>query len=297
MGIYDRDYLRDSDEDTVFGGPRGWSVVTWLLAVNTAVHLVKVLVFDGEAFGTLNRGQLLGGEVWRLVTYMFIHDDWLHLIMNMLILWFAGQWLVRQVGTRAFLVIYFGGGVVGALAHLAFLDGDMMGASAACMAVFTALATLMPERVVAFLLFFIIPIQARFKTMALILAGIELLLFLSDQFGLFTFAPGGARVAHLAHLGGMLFGFLFVRLLLPLARRKDRDREKKARWKIRFGARRVVDAEVASSNPAADKPFVSTDVDAILDKISARGMQSLTEEEKRVLQRSSEKLAKRVNRK
>ncbi len=98
-------------------------------------------------------------------------------------------------------------------------------------------------------------------------------------------------------------GWAYVVFILPLSQRRSNDRKRSASMKKRFGIKIIKEAKVSEApdgNKTTDqsdkKPFVSADVDAILDKISAEGMQSLTEKERKLLEKSSKKLGKRIDR-
>jgi hypothetical protein len=100
----------------------------------------------------------------------------------------------------------------------------------------------------------------------------------------------------MAHLGGALFGFLFMAAIYPNLKQKKHDQSRRQRWGERFGASKVVDADYVDKGAErrqrerARKKKVSKDVDEILDKISAQGMQSLTKEERKILDDSSDQL-------
>lgn len=301
MGIYDRDYLRDADFRGGRGGvsgPRGWSLVTWIIAVNAVVHLAEILAFDTERIGTITRAELFAGHVYLLFTYQFVHADLWHLGLNMLMLHFMGRQLYDTVGRNPFLAIYLGAGVVGGLVQVLYSPHPIMGASAAVFGVFFAVITLMPWREVYLMLFFVIPVRARLWKIGLWVALFEIGLFLAQEFGGFRLGDHG--IANLAHLGGAAFGWFWIARIWPRRRSRGGERMRPERWGDRFGTRQVVEAEVVEERPAPPAPprqpqtFVSPEIDAILDKISAQGMQSLTEEERRLLQQSSETLARRV---
>jgi hypothetical protein len=106
--------------------------------------------------------------------------------------------------------------------------------------------------------------------------------------------PGGSDVAHAAHLGGMLFGIFFIRYALDWHWPRLRLPRPKARPLVRVQSDKTV--YLSKSNPIEDLPaeeFLSREVDPILDKISAHGIQSLTERERRILEAARAKMAKR----
>jgi membrane associated rhomboid family serine protease len=343
MGVYNRDYMRDDGGPPrgggLMSGPANWSVITWLLVINCVIFLVQHVLFPARApegnfiiHGGISWNALMEGKVWLLVTQMFIHADALHLIFNGVGIYFIGQALLQLVTTRQFLAIYLGAGLLGGIAFAAYskLTGEgwasAVGASGCAYGLLCALATLMPQRVITVLLFFVIPITAKLKTIALVAVGIGVALTIMGTFEKAEFAriqaeiktavqenrqPSPAlvarwnnavaerlepHVAHMGHVGGGLFGFLFVAAILPNLKRKKHDQSRRQRWGERFGASKVVDADFVDKDAELRrrererKKKVSREVDAILEKISAQGMQSLTKEEQKILDDSADQL-------
>jgi membrane associated rhomboid family serine protease len=196
-----------------YGPPSSYfpSAVKWLLIVNTAIFVIYFLAarfgFEGLFYplGLIPRHIFEYFAVWQLGTYLFLHDPngFGHILFNMLYLWFFGADLERTWGTRRFLKFYFicgiGAGVCVVLANLMFggMNTRTIGASGAIYGVLLAFGMLFPDRQV---FFFFIPIAAKYLVM--ILGAIA---FLSTLGG-----PGGG-VSHIAHLGGMIFGYLFLK--------------------------------------------------------------------------------------
>ncbi|HMW38772.1 MAG: rhomboid family intramembrane serine protease [Saprospiraceae bacterium] len=154
---------------------------------------------------------------WQLITHMFMHGSVSHLMFNMLSLFFIGPLMESVLGMRRFLIFYFVSGLGGAVLHFAFqyyqfhfagIDSVMytpaVGASGAINGLFIGLAYLFPD-LEMFLMFIPIPIKARY--LALGLLAYDLLSGISGM---------ASGIAHFAHLGGALFGFL---LLLRWTRR------------------------------------------------------------------------------
>lgn len=296
MGIYNRDYMRDEDG---YGGRRGgitgpgtWSVVTWLIVINVVVHIAEVLIFDSSRVGTASFGELMKGHVYLLLTYQFVHADFFHLLFNMLVLYFWGYQLKQAIGTKQFLGLYLGAGVFGGLLQMCFSPSPILGASAAVMGVVFGIISIMPRQVVNLLVFFVLPIRSPMWKIGAFIVAIELIMLVSQEVFGMTFGQNG--IANLAHLGGAFFGWFWIAWIHPYFQKRHDIDDRKKRWSISFGAKKVVDAEVVET-PKKPKPFVSTEIDAILDKISEQGMQSLTDEEKEILQKSSEKLSRRVD--
>ncbi|MGA3095852.1 MAG: rhomboid family intramembrane serine protease [Bryobacteraceae bacterium] len=199
--------------------PRG---VKWLLIVNTLVyvlfylggrslqsHMLTLLALWPEA-------AVHNLYIWQLFTYMFLHGGTMHLLFNMLTLWFLGVQLEQDWGTRQFLKYYFYCGMAAGVCVLGFniaaaaLTGNpewwnvqTLGASGAIFGVLTAFGVLYPDQTVLFILF---PIKAKY--MVMILAAVELLFILGPSTG----------VSNIAHLGGMAFGYLYLKRRLPVLR-------------------------------------------------------------------------------
>jgi len=206
---------------------------------------------------------LLGGRVWELVTYQFLHAGAMHLVFNMLVLFFLGVLYEDLHGPRNLVWTYL---VCGAGAGLAcFLEGaPVVGASGSIMALLIILAIQIPNQ--RMLLFFF---PVRMKHLALLIVAIDLLQLLGS-----AQADG---VAHWTHLGGALMGFgeawLAPRYLGPRLKQALRRRQHRR--------------EVASMEATLKE---ERELDRILDKISREGLPALTEQERSFLQKASKKL-------
>lgn len=187
-------------------------IVKHLLIINVVVFLaIKLLPEQWGAmmpFYSPATGQF---QPFQIITYMFTHFDVSHILFNMLSLYFMGPMVEMALGPKRFLGLYMISGLMGLLAHFLvyylpyFMGQDVapvfavLGASGAVFGVTIAFATLFPDRELM-LLFPPIPIKA--WLMALILVGI----------GLYSGLTGaGGNVAHFAHLGGALAGFVLAR--------------------------------------------------------------------------------------
>lgn len=191
----------------------------WLLISNTAVFLLYYLGGRTIArhmtvlFALYGEGALHNLFVWQLFTYMFLHGGIWHLLFNMLTLWFFGTQLERDWGTRQFLKYYFYCGIAAGVCVLAIniLLGDWLtptiGASGAIFGILVAFGVLYPNQTV--LMSFLFPIKAKYLVM--IYAAIELLM---------TFGPNNG-VSTIAHLGGMAFGYVYLKGRLPKVRMPD----------------------------------------------------------------------------
>ena len=213
MSAADRDYWREPEPS----GPRmGFHLppVTRVLFFALIACFLVQAVNDVHGSGNLLRHLALTREgvrqgwAWQLLTFQFLHGGLNHLLANLLALWTFGGPVERILGSRRFLLAYLGSGVAGGLLEAILMSafpsafGPMVvGASAGLEGLFAIFALL--HRDVIFNVFFILPVRA--ITLYYVLGGISLF---------FTLVPSalGSGIAHAAHLGGLLFGTLWVRL-------------------------------------------------------------------------------------
>jgi membrane associated rhomboid family serine protease len=237
---------------------------------------------------------------WQLVTYMFMHGGFLHLFFNMLALWMFGMELENVWGSRKFLLYYLLCGVGGGLSNLliAPLLGQAaatVGASGAVFGVLLAFGMLFPDRLIY--IYFFLPIRAKY--MVILWIGLEML------WGITGTTDG---VAHFAHLGGAFVGFLYMAVeldLIPLRawfaglRRPEvrRYADTPRVRRVNTDVRDVQFYDIGTGRPMRrdhdeDHSQHSTQevIDAILDKISKGGYQSLSDEEKRILTEASKRI-------
>ncbi len=296
MSIYNRDYMRDEDRPRGGSGPATWSVVGWLIAINLAVYLVNNLLFfnpNRDWFG-LSLGALTDLRLWTPFTYSFFHANLWHLFANLLGLYFLGRFLLQLLPSRHLLRIYLFGGLVGGALQIAWngVAGDaiVVGASASVLAITFAAITLVPYQRVNLLLFFILPVSLTMRQIGwILLGGNALMLLFRDQ------APGKDGVAVMAHFGGILLGWAYIRFRWH----EPRIAKRSAPPRRRAPAPRRSGAPNRAAEPAPNtrrSPFVTGDVDAILDKINEHGFQSLTPEERQILEQSSQQLSRRIDR-
>ena len=265
-----------------------------LLIANIAIFFVQLLLFPRPSapdpivrMFALSLYGLRRGMVWQLVTYMFLHGHLLHLVGNMLGLFFFGRELEMRLGPKRFLYLYLGGGVLGALGWLALgalglysLEYPMIGASGAVFAIVGAYAALYPHRQVTLLLFFVIPVTMTARTLAIVF-GVVSVAMLAD----------GGRIAHAAHLAGGIAGYVYALYLASGGRSYERPwgrgqgrvggiNDLLARWRrSRFRVSDFADRD--------DQPVDWERVDQILIKIKASGFGSLTSSERAELERAS----------
>ena len=287
----------------------GWAI---LLTINVVVFILQVMIDPGSLdsrFGNSLVGQWFAVDSeqisWllpmQLITYQFFHGSVFHILVNALGLFFIGRALEPIIGRREIIGLYLVSGVVGAFFQLAFamilpahFAGPMVGASGAVFGFLGVLSRLFPQREMFLLLFFVLPVRLKLSwifwgsfAIAIISIVIEIRSEVSD------------RTAHGAHLGGLLFGAFYVAALvrsgglmrflpgLPKVRFVSGDSAKgtEARQRGDWRKPKVVDADEVSG-----EDFISQEVDPILDKISKQGIHSLTERERKILEKARSKM-------
>jgi membrane associated rhomboid family serine protease len=218
-------------------------------------------------------------EPWTFFTYMFVHGGLLHLLGNMFMLWVFGTPVENRMGSRSFILYYLLCGVGAAVFSLALSGimnvGPFLGASGAVLGVALAFAIYWPD---AELIVFPLPIPIRARTLVALLVGLDVF---------FYFLTPGDGIAHLAHVGGVLFGYLYFRMQ-GLSRRSPHPPPR--------AVERVVMVQSGSAEPERRTPVtpararrrvdadpVAAEVDRVLDKISEKGIASLTPAERRFL--------------
>jgi membrane associated rhomboid family serine protease len=288
--LEDRYYMRSSP----FNPRRSATVL--LLLVNIAVFLAQTaaLQFSFPVFYyfALSLEGLKQGFVWQVLTYAFMHAGIVHLFFNCWAIYVFGRDVEEALGRNSFLALYFASGIVGGLVQIlagVLLRGPfaapVVGASAAAFGLCAAFAMLFPDRVL--LLFFFLPVRAKY------------LLLLSAGLAVYGVLRPGDGVAHAAHIGGMLAGVAFIRYAShwdwhwPRLRRPTRHPPRRlVKVTTSNGGLWGRSKSTTDSDLPADE-FLSKEVDPILDKISAHGIQSLTERERRILQAAREKMGKK----
>jgi membrane associated rhomboid family serine protease len=210
-----------------------WSFPTgvkWLVISNVAVYLVYFFgswIRGEPIFGSLELmpSAVIRGALWQLVTYLFLHSltSFTHILFNMLMLWMFGAPIEETWGTRRFLQYYFvcgiGAGICVVLVNLAFGNPHqrVLGASGAIYGLLLAFGMLFPNQTV--LLSFLFPIKAKY--MVMIFGGIA---FMSSF-------QSGSTVSNLAHLGGMIFGFAYMKTQFGSRIGGNFDFDFERRWK------------------------------------------------------------------
>ncbi|MFH2053365.1 MAG: rhomboid family intramembrane serine protease [bacterium] len=267
------------------------NVVVFMLQTFTGGGLTGRLGLLDQWFTFVPRLAIFDLQIWRFVTYMFLHGGLFHILFNMFALWMFGSQIERLWGSRTFLIYYFvcgiGGAVTYGIFNLAGMEAyiPMLGASGAVYGILLAYGLTYPDSVI--LIFMVVPMKAKY---AVILFGfIELMSTMGSH--------GSSGVAHLAHLGGMVAGFIFLRWTVPALARggaigglAEALRRAKARRRMRMVR---PDRNSGPGTPDQGNRTHGNDnqeqIDRILDKISREGLQSLTPEEQEILRRAGRK--------
>jgi membrane associated rhomboid family serine protease len=239
-------------------------------------------------------------QAWRFVTYMFVHVDFWHFVFNMLMLWMFGSEVADMMGRRHFTAMYMFCGIFAAVFSLVmYLMGltsaPIIGASGALMGIFVAYYKFFPNRML--LMFFFFPMRIKYAMWFMV--AIDVLM-----------AHSSDGIAHFAHLGGVVGGFIYMwiyergfgRTLGGIADKVESSVRRARRPKFRVhegGARSEGDAGVEKQRedePLEGEVFYMDEqkrMDEILKKVNREGINSLTDSERQFLLRAGERLRRR----
>jgi len=233
-------------------------------------------------------------EAWRYVTYMFVHVDFWHFLFNMLMLWMFGSDVVDMMGSKHFTGMYMFCGIFAAVFSLAMCllgltNNPIIGASGALMGLFVAYYKFFPNRMILMFMFF----PMRIKYAMWFMVGIDVFM-----------APSGDGIAHLAHLGGVVGGFLYMHFynggfggFVNKVGRAARN-ARAPKFKMNDGGRPQSDNRDSckSDEPLEGEVFYVDEnkrMDEILKKVNESGINSLTDAERKFLLDASEKIRRR----
>jgi membrane associated rhomboid family serine protease len=290
--LEDRDYMRQPEYHT-----SRVSFTVMLLIVNAAVFLVQLAANQAPAgqqiqydYFYLSLDGLKHGYIWQLLTFQFMHGGWTHIIFNSLTIFFFGRPVETALGRNRFLGLYFVSGVIGGVVQMLLalvvpaFDLPVVGASAGAAGLVAAFAVINWTEPFT-LIFYFVPITMRGKTLLWGAIGVAILGLVNVK----------SNVANAAHLGGILAGFIYARQILHgnwpqwnFFHRRERPRETVATRtrENKFWRSAPADEEVPTDQ------FVQNEVDPILDKISAHGIQSLTAREREILEAARKKMSR-----
>ena len=289
MGWQDRDYAQSGYEGRpgpmMAGGfmwPRLTPMVKKLLIANVVVFVAQIIF---QRSGTVEyvgaflfERAVLKGQVWRFISYQYLHGNVRHIFINMLVLYFLGSLLERSWGQRKFFLLYTLFGVAGAALYAVLVsfgvlprDAWMIGASGSVLGLIGACAVAAPQ--VRVLVMFVFPVAIR--TIAIIFAVVYTLSVMHSQDG-----------ADACHLGGLAVGALWVWL----------EAKGIIRWPGRVGGaigpsgRKWVQVKIrkgAWERKMKRQRTQQTEIDRILKKVHEEGLSSLSRQEKKTLQQAS----------
>ncbi|MCK8491705.1 rhomboid family intramembrane serine protease [Spirosoma sp. RP8] len=285
-----------------------------LILVNTVVYLAVVILYVAShvlkatavynlVIENLAIPASLGAFLhrpWTLMTHIFAHEEIFHILFNMLFLYWFGRLIDEYLGSRRLVGLYIMGGIAGGLFYLAMynlvpyfqeqiMGSQMLGASAAALSVAVGAATLLPNY--TFHLLFFGPVRIKYIVFFFVVLS-------------FAQSVGPNAGGNIAHLGGALMGFFYVKLL-----QNGTDLGRPIYWlvdgwsnlfrpkpavKVSYRQRSNASAQgsvyaSASGSPSSMSTPDQDEVDTILDKISRSGYESLTREEKQKLFRASQR--------
>lgn len=264
-----------------FDGPQVLTrAVKYLLISNVVVYLIQQLAGFGlvRLFGLIPVDVLQKLAVHQLVTYMFLHGGFFHILMNMFILWMFGREIESVWGTKGFLRYYFLCGIAGGIFTVLFMPNSTVptvGASGAIYGLLVAYAVMFPNRTIY--LYFLFPVKVKWAVI-----GFVILEFLA------SFSAANSTVGHLAHLGGAVVGFVFLKLDWRIRKLFN---ILSPRWWLRE-ARMLRAAKKMAVNRQKTEDIMKK-VDEILDKINEVGIENLSAEERRFLGSASDILSKK----
>lgn len=300
MGIYDRDYVNQNRgigapsqgnaRVNLFARLPGWSVTTWLIVVNVAIHLLMITVlpqiFDIGKLSVYTAFQRL--EVWRLITFQFLHSPATitHILFNMIGLWIFGPMVERYLGGKRYLAFYLVCGLFGGLTFIVLnvlgnqlnvqipglltydLSQPLVGASAGVFGVIVACAHISPHTEIMLLF---PPIPMKMRTFAYGYVAVALISLLMGSHN-----AGGEA----AHIGGAIAGFVFIRKSHLLTDFFDVFGDSRQPSNTSKRGKKTKSVYRNYKNTPGPHP---DEIDEVLRKVSASGLASLTEREKKIL--------------
>jgi len=294
-------------------------VIKYLLIINIGVFVIEFFFLDMLKAGTVSIGDVFLKNFalftwnspffrpWQVFTYMYMHGSFSHLFFNMFALWMFGMELENLWGSKTFFLYYTICGLGAGLANLLIAplftftppNVPTVGASGSIYGVLIAFGMLFPNRYIY--IYFMLPIKAKY--LVLIYMGVEVFAVMSQS---------QTGIAHVAHLGGAVVGALYVQFILKKSRfkfttYKDSSSNVFDNFKDMFEKKKPADeprntgnvynAKFEDINKSKYEDDMKKDerdwqerIDAILDKLSAKGYSSLTDEEKQFLFKESKKI-------
>ena len=243
--------------------------IKWMLIANGGMFILQLIYPQITTYLGLSPARFFSdfpNWLFQPITYMFLHGGFFHLLMNMFVLWMFGTEIEFTWGTKAFRRFYLLAGLSGAILTLIVHSGQTavtIGASAAIFGLLVAYWFMFPNRMLY--VYFLFPVKVKYAIPVLLLL---------------VFLTGGSNVAHMAHLGGAIFGFLYIKgdwRWLRLGKAIKNLRYKRKEAKLQKNREKAED--------------IMKRVDAILDKINEVGIDKLTPAERKFLEEASAQLS------
>ena len=255
-----------------FGPQLFTDAIKLLISINFIIFILQTISdkssFIFRFFGIVPINTWNDLMIWQPFTYLFIHGDIWHVLINMFVLWMFGSELEMTWGRKDFLKYYFstglGAGIVTILFNLTS-NTPIVGASGAVFGILLAYGLMFPNRLVY--IYFLIPVKVKYFVLVI------------GVVALFS-SFGQSNISHITHLSGMIIGFIYLRSNARIDTIKNIVSQKKAQ----------IEEKLQSKKQERLKEL-QIEVDKILDKINLEGFGKLTEEEKSFLYNASQKLA------
>ncbi|MCP4727783.1 MAG: rhomboid family intramembrane serine protease [bacterium] len=250
------------------------SAVRKLIIINVIIFLVQMIspVFYNyfvRYFGLVPYDLLHKAFIWQLGSYMFLHGGFFHILFNMFFLWMFGSEIEREWGTKEFYKYYFITGIGAGVFNVLFQPNStipIVGASGAIYGLLVAFGMMYPNRPILFM--FLFPIPAK------------IFVIFMGVFAFFSaFNSQGDNIAHFAHLGGLVVGYLYLQFKWKIDRAYDQVKSK-----VKYPHLKI------HKKPKEPEDNMRKRIDEILDKINSVGYENLTEEEKTILQNAGDYL-------
>jgi len=302
MGIQDRDYYRNEGPSVLDSLMPSGIVCRWLIGINVAVFIVQQIAASTAPPGWVNEWFILDvdavrhGQVWRLLTFAFLHDGIMHIFFNMLFLWWFGSDVEQLYGRKEFLAIYLFSALLGGVAYEIWgltQEGNSycLGASGAVSTMLILCALHYPRRIIHVLGLLPVPIWL-----------FAIFCVAMDVYGLFHVT----RTAVIVHLAGAAFAvayYNFQRSITEIVNGLMWWRNRRPRTRLKLfqpdPEREEPVAVSASANsssssaPAQVDEHLEAKLDAVLAKIAKLGKESLTQQEQEILQQAAQMYKRR----
>ncbi len=298
-----------------YGGRFQWSITVWILVINAVCFLLQGIA-DRSGGGrfiseyiALSADGVLRGFVWQLVTFQFLHGSFTHILFNSLGIFFIGRAVERFLAPDKFVFLYLFSGVVGGMFQVLWLLAmgssavSTVGASAGLFGFLAAFAIILGHETITLMLFLILPVSFQGRYLLPIGLAVSLLGMLWDK----------SNVGHASHLGGMLGALFYLNYLEKKFSPMDvlkkfipgkqggkiitgtNFRKASRRGPVRTARVTSESSRSPKASPSASASSIvpAEEIDRILDKITEKGIHSLTPDERKKLENHRADLNKR----